>query len=377
MVPDLSYLLDLDPARLAPRPGEPTMKAVVTTGNGGTDRLAYRDVAVPEPAPGEVLLRVLAAGVNNTEINTRLGWYASAVSGGTGALAQTSVSDVEDGGWDRRTPFPFIQGTDCCGVVVARADGVARPALGARVLVRACMRTHGFGSLDNVWMGSDFDGAFAQYVRVPAGEAFEVDCGWSDVELATLPCASGTAENLIHRSGVGPADRVLVTGASGGVGSAAVQLAKRRGAHVTAVVGRAKAEAVRALGVDRIVPRGQDLVDALGESSVDVVIDIVAGDGFGRLLKVMARGGRYATSGAIAGPIVTMDLRDLYLKDQRLIGATAWDEPVFPNLVGYVERGEIRPLVAGTFPLADIAEAQRVFGEKKHVGNYVLIPPEA
>jgi len=89
----------------------------------------------------------------------------------------------------------------------------------------------------------------------------------------------------------------------------------------------------------------------------------------------MARGGRYATSGAIAGPMVTMDVRDLYLKDLRLIGATAWDEPVFPNLIGYIERGEIRPLVARTFPLADIAEAQRVFCDKKHVGNFVLLPP--
>jgi len=376
MAPDLSYLLNLDPNRFEPRPDRPTMKAVVTTGNGGTDKLDYRDVPVPEPAPGEVLLRVLAAGVNNTEINTRLGWYSSTVSGGTGALAETSVAEVEDGGWDRRTPFPFIQGTDCCGEVVARAEGVEGPAVGARVLVRACMRERGFDSLDNVWLGSDFDGAFAQYVRVPAGEAFEIDCGWSDVELGTIPCSYGTAENLIHRSAVGPGDRVLVTGASGGVGSAAVQLAMRRGAHVTAVVGKAKADAVRALGVDRIVVRGRDLLDELGESSVDVVIDIVAGDGFGQLLKVMARGGRYATSGAIAGPHVRMDLRDLYLKDQRLIGATAWDEPVFPNLIGYIERGEIRPLVAGTFPLADIAEAQRVFGEKKHVGNFVLIPPD-
>ena len=374
-MPNLSYLLNVDPKRLEPRPGRPTMKAVVTTGNGGTDKLDYRDVSMPEPAAGEVLLRVLAAGVNNTEINTRLGWYSSSVSGGTGVLSETSVSDVEDGGWDRRTPFPFIQGTDCCGEVVARADDVERPAVGRRVLVRACMRERGFGSLDNVWLGSDFDGAFAQYVCAPASEAFEVDCGWSDVELATIPCSYGTAENLIHLSGVDTGDRVLVTGASGGVGSAAVQLARRRGAHVTAVVGRTKIEAVQALGVDRIVERGADLVAELGESSVDVVIDNVAGDGFGQLLKVLARGGRYASSGAIAGPIVTMDLRDLYLKDQRLIGATAWDEPVFPNLIGTIERGEIRPLVARTFPLADIAAAQAEFGEKRHVGNFVLLPP--
>lgn len=372
---EVNVLENLCPRRLEPRPGQPTMKAVVTTGHGGCDRLDYRDVPIPEPGPGEVLLRVLAAGVNNTDVNTRLGWYASSVSGGTEALAATSGADVQDGGWDRRTPFPFIQGTDCCGEVVARAGDVARPALGARVLVRACMRTHGFGSLDSVWLGSDFDGAFAQYVRVPASEAFEVECGWSDVELATVPCSYGTAENLLGRSAVGAGERVLVTGASGGVGSAAVQLAKRRGAHVTAVVGRPKTQAVEALGVDRIVARGSDLVAELGEASIDVVIDNVAGDGFGRLLKLLARGGRYASSGAIAGPIVTMDLRDVYLRDLRLIGGTAWDEPVFPSLIGSIERGEIQPLVAGTFALADIASAQRAFGEKRHVGSFVLVPP--
>ena len=90
------------------------MKAVVTTGNGGYDKLEYRDVPIPTLAPGEVLLRVLAAGVNNTEINTRLGWYSSSVTTGTqdAAAAQASAKPVADGGWNETTPFPFIQGTD-------------------------------------------------------------------------------------------------------------------------------------------------------------------------------------------------------------------------------------------------------------------------
>ena len=92
------------------------------------------------------------------------------------------------------------------------------------------MRRHGFSSPENIWMGSDFDGAFAQFVKVPASEAFLVNCDWNDAELATIPCAYGTAENMIHRADVHKGMRVLVAGASGGVGSAAVQLAKRRGA---------------------------------------------------------------------------------------------------------------------------------------------------
>ena len=376
-MPDLSYLTKINSERFDLEWQQPVMKAVVTTGTGGYDRLDYRDVPIPVPGPGEVLLKVLAAGMNNTEVNTRLGWYSSSVKSGTQQLSTTGQdSDIEDGGWNEKTPFPLIQGTDCCGEVILLADDVIRPEVGKRVLVRACMRLNGFDSLNNIWMASDFDGAFAQYVRVPASEVFEVNCDWSDIELATIPCAYGTAENMVHRTKVSAFDHVLVTGASGGVGSAVVQLAKRRGAHVTAIVGRSKIDSVANLGVDRIIPRGTDLSAVLGESSIDVVIDNVAGDGFGQLLKNIAQGGRYASSGAIAGPMVTMDMRDFYLKDLNLIGCTAWDEPVFPSLIEYIERGEIKPLVAKTFEFKDIAIAQQEFMKKTHFGNFVLVPPQ-
>ena len=376
-MPDLSYLTKINSERFDLESQQPVMKAVVTTGTGGYDRLDYRDVPIPVPGPGEVLLKVLAAGMNNTEVNTRLGWYSSSVKSGTQQLSTTGQdSDIEDGGWNEKTPFPLIQGTDCCGEVILRADDVIRLEVGKRVLVRACMRPNGFDSLNNIWMASDFDGAFAQYVRVPASEVFEVDCDWSNIELATIPCAYGTAENMVHRTKVSAFDHVLVTGASGGVGSAVVQLAKRRGAHVTAIVGLSKIDSVANLGVDRIIPRGTDLSAVLGESSIDVVIDNVAGDGFGQLLKHIAQGGRYASSGAIAGPMVTMDMRAFYLKDLNLIGCTAWDEPVFPSLIEYIERGEIKPLVAKTFELKDIAIAQQEFMKKTHFGNFVLVPPQ-
>jgi len=375
-MPDLGYLKHSNPDRFDLKPAQQSMKAVVTTGNGGYDKLDYRDVPIPRPGAGELLLRVLAAGVNNTEINTRLGWYSSSVKSGTEQFAESEHDDgnLADGGWNETTPFPLIQGTDCCGEVVAQGPGVAAPGLGARVLVRACMRENGFASLENIWMASDFDGAFAQYVSVPASEVFAVDCDWSDIELATIPCAYGTAENMVHRTAVCESDCVLVPGASGGVGSAVAQLAQRRGARVIGIAGKSKVDAVRSLGIE-VVERGADLIAALGAGSVDVIIDNVAGDGFEPLLKLLRRGGRYASSGAIAGPIVTMDMRDFYLKDLRLIGCTAWDEPVFPNLIGYIERGEIIPLVAKTFALQDIADAQREFLKKQHFGNFVLIPP--
>jgi len=90
----------------------------------------------------------------------------------------------------------------------------------------------------------------------------------------------------------------------------------------------------------------------------------------------LRRGGRYTSSGAIAGPVVSLDMRDIYLKDISLIGTTAWDETVFPDLIRYIEAGEIKPLLARTFPLADIVAAQTVFSRKEYVGNFVLIPPD-
>ncbi|MCB1377500.1 MAG: alcohol dehydrogenase family protein [Alphaproteobacteria bacterium] len=353
------------------------MKAVVTTGNGGYDKLVYRDVPVPVPSAGEVLIKVLAAGINNTEINTRLGWYSGSVTAGTdvaAAEAETEARARADGGWDKPTPFPFIQGTDCCGRVVEAHDEAGPPLIGKRVLVRACMRLQGYQSLENVWMASDFDGAFAEFVKVPASEVFPVDCSWSDAELATIPCAYGTAENMLHRASCSAGERVLITGASGGVGSAAVQLACCRGAHVVAVTSREKLDAVRQLGCDIVLDRNDDLLVTLGESSVDLVVDNVAGPQFNEMPKLLRRGGRYVSSGAIGGPIVSFDMRDFYLKDLTFIGCTAWDEPVFRNLVSYIERGKIRPLLAGTFPLERIADAQREFMRKRHIGNFVLIP---
>jgi NADPH:quinone reductase-like Zn-dependent oxidoreductase len=357
--------------------GGPAMKAVVTIGNGGYDKLVYRDVPVPVPGPAEVLIKVLAAGVNNTDINTRLGWYSSDVTASTADAATAQEAQAVsrgDGGWNEATPFPFIQGTDCCGRVVLATDEAGAHLIGKRVLVRACMRPNGFASMGNVWMASDFDGAFAEYVKVPASEVFPVECGWSDAELATIPCSYGTTENMLHRAKLEAGERVLVTGASGGVGSAAIQLAKRRGAHVVAVAGREKLAAVSAIGCDQAIARGDDLLSILGEESIDLVIDNVAGPGFGALLKLLRRGGRYVSSGAIGGPLVTLDMRDFYLKDLTLFGCTAWDEPVFPNLIAYIERGEIRPLVGRVLPLERIADAQREFLEKRHVGNLVLIP---
>lgn len=330
------------------------MKAMVTLGQGGYEQLVYRDVPTPTLHEGEVLLRVLAAGINNTDINSRVGWYGA--------------------GWSGATPFPLIQGADCCGQVVATAAGATALALGQRVLVRSCMRVAGFANPETRWLGTDLDGAFAEYVRVPASEVFAVDSNWSDVELASLPCSWGTAENMLHRAGVQAGEQVWVTGASGGVGSAVVQLALRRGARVTAITSRDKQTQVQALGAHTVLCREDGSAAWSALPPADVVVDNVGGAGFGAMLRGLRRGGRYVSSGAIAGADVALDMRDFYLRDITLIGCTAWDEPVFPNLIGYVERNEVKAVVAATYALKDMALAQQAFLEKRHTGNLVLVP---
>lgn len=353
-----------------------TMRAVLLRGHGGFEQLDCRDdVPVPSPGAGEVLLRVLAAGLNNTDVNTRVGWYSKSVTDATDVAAGAATTAAQDGGWTGSPlRFPRIQGADVCGRVAAVGPGVDPARIGERVLVDPVLREPGGGEFAARYLGADCDGGFAEYVAVPAANALRVRCGWSDVELASLPCAYGAAENMLERAGLAAGETVLVTGASGGVGSAAVQLARRRGANVIAVARAAKAGEVARLGAARVLDREDDLPGALGAQSVDVVVDVVGGGCFGALLEVLRRGGRYAVAGAIAGPVVPLDLRTLYLKDLCLLGCTVTPPGVFANLVRYVERGEIGPVVSATWPLGRIAEAQAAFLNKAHTGKIVLLP---
>lgn len=340
------------------------MRAVYLTGQGDYDKLQYvEDAPVPAAGRGQVLIRVSAAGVNNTDINHRLAWYAQdddAEENG-GHLAE----GVWEGGGQMR--FPQIQGADACGHIVAVGPGVAEERIGERVIVDPLFRH------PTAYFGAECDGAFAEFTVVPAANAYAVACDFSDLELASFPCSYSTAENLLTRASVGRDDTVLVTGASGGVGSAAVQLAKARGAEVIAVTMPEKAERLRAIGADRIHNRKQALSEGLGINAVDVVIDLVGGPEWPQLLEVMKSGARYASSGAIAGPIVSLDLRTFYFKDLSLFGCTTFPLTVFASLVARIEAGEISPLVAETYPLEQMADAQKSFLNKRHVGKIVLM----
>ncbi len=299
--------------------------------------------------------------MNNTDLNTRLGWYSK------------SNGDSSDASWSGSAlQFPRIQGADVCGKVVAVGDQVDNNLLNERVLVEPCILEVGGKKLDQPWyFGSECDGGFAEYTVVAARHAHKINSTLSDVELASFPCSYSTAENLLSRANVCAGDVVLVTGSSGGVGSAVIQLAKARKAQVIGITSSSKSEKILNLGADHTLARDDSLVKELGRNSVDVVIDLVAGRKWPDLLAVLKPFGRYAVAGAIAGPLVELDVRTLYLKDLSLFGCTVLSKAVFSKLISRIEADEVSPLVANTFSLTQIPEAQQQF-ETNRIGDAQL-----
>ena len=348
------------------------MYGVLLTGHGGLDKLEWRDnLDVPNPGEGEVLIRVLASSVNNTDVNTRTAWYSKSVRGDTaaGAVEGNVGANTADGGWSGEPiSFPRIQGADCCGVIVAVGAGVPGSRIGERILVRALQSTGASGGLLSTWtFGSECNGAFAQFTKTFATDALPVQSDLSDTELGAIPCAYSTAETMLQKVGLNE-ERVLVTGASGGVGFAAIQLAKRRGAHVTAMTSADKAKAIRSLGADKTLSRD----DPFPANAFDSIVDLVAGPRWPDMIAALRRGGRYVTAGAIAGPIVELDVRTLYLRDLTLYGSTFQPDNILRDVIGYVEDGKLRPLIAQEFDLKEIHQAQAAFLEKSHIGKIVI-----
>jgi NADPH:quinone reductase-like Zn-dependent oxidoreductase len=310
-----------------------------------------------------VLVAVGACAVNATDINTRVGWYAKG---------------EDDGAWDAPIGFPRIQGADACGRIAAVGAGVDEGRIGARVLVDPWLRdADAPDDLDRCgYVGSERDGGYAEYLVVPDANARAITSARTDAELASFVTSYATALNRLRRAGVAAGDVVLVTGASGGVGTALVQLVGILGGVPIAVCGADKADAVRAVGARAVLARDADLRvgvrAATGRETVDLVADVVGGDRWPELIALIRRGGRYTVSGAIGGPIVPLDLRTLYLADLTFTGVAVQPPGLFDELVRLVEAGSLRPVVAATYPLEAVGEAQAAFERKEHVGKIVL-----
>jgi len=350
-----------------------TMAAVQLIGHGGLEKLVYStEVAVPQPLPDEVLIKVSACGMNNTDVWVRQGAYG------------TEDDPAAVSTWRRQEntlAFPRIQGTDTVGRIVAVGSGVAASRIGERVMVDFSIYNRDDDSLADIdYMGHGRDGGYAEYMTLPAENAHVVATDLSDIELATFCCAYLTGERMIERARLTAGERVFVTGASGGVGSAIIQLARARGAIPIALTAHGKEKALLDIGAEAVVTRGGNLIADVEKAAdgrpIDVVADLVGGAMFNDLLRLLKPEGRYTTAGAIGGPVVQLDLRTMYLKQLELHGSSQGSRADFRRLVGYIESGKIRPLVAGTYPLSEFHRAQSDFMAKKFVGKLVVVPDD-
>jgi len=338
-----------------------TMTAAVTVRHGGPDATEIRtDWPVPEVGDHDVLVRVTAAALNNTDIWSRAGAYGTADD--PDAIAGWKGESLE---------FPRIQGIDVAGEVVAAGVSVDPSWVGRRVLVDPALTYVGGFPVDLI--GSEADGGFAQFHACSIDRAHDVsNSPLSDAQLSCLPTAYGTALGMINRADCDAGERVFVTGSSGGVGSAAIQLLAHRGCHVIARTSPSKVDDVLHLGAHALSVRGVDEISTTPE--VDVVVDVVGGDEFGPLLDRLRDGGRMVTAGAIAGPVVQLDVRRLYLRQRRLIGSTMQTPGDFIELARIANDGGVDPVVAEVYPLTELAAAQARFVRKDFVGKLVVAP---
>jgi NADPH:quinone reductase-like Zn-dependent oxidoreductase len=310
---------------------------------------------------------VTASSVNNTDIWTREGAY--------GAASDPSAT----AGW-RGVPIdvPRVQGADAVGHVDDVGPDVSRDLVGRRVLVDpAVYDGSGPSASVDALIGSELDGAFAEYLVVDAARVHDVGASpLTDAQLAALPIAYGTAAGMLARARAAAGERLLATGASGGVGIAVVQLAAAMGLEVIASTTADKAEQLVAAGADAVVDRRSDdlaaEVRAVAGGPIDVIADVVGGDAFARWPGLLATEGRIVVAGAIAGPIVEIDLRQVYLRQRQIIGSTMHTPEHFADLVGLANEGRVVPLVAAELPLEEIHAAQRLMRAPETVGKIVI-----
>lgn len=362
------------------------MTAMLLTGHGGPDKLELRhDVPVPKPGPGEVLVEVSACGMNNTDIKVREGSYGAeddpdAVSTWRARAGEESTLQ-----------FPRIQGADTVGWIVAVGEGVSESRVGERIMVDFCIynRPEGDDSLRDIdYYGHGRDGGFAEYMVVEDGNAIRVESDMDDAELATFSCAYQTGEHMIERAGLAAGETVLITGAAGGVGSGIIQLARARGAIPYAITSKGKEDVLKKLGAEATIPRqdfqgpeGTDekafidrVESAMGGREVDVVADLVGGDLFNGLLRLLRPEGRYTTAGTIGGAVVPLDTRTLYLKHLQLHGSSQGRRQDFRRVVRYIEEGKINSILHKTWKLSELHAAQADFVSKTYVGKMVVVP---
>jgi NADPH:quinone reductase-like Zn-dependent oxidoreductase len=343
------------------------MKAVYLEKAGGPEVLLYGDRPTPEPGPGEVRIAVRAAALNHLDIFVRNG-----------------IPHV---------PLPQIPGADASGVVDRAGEGVTGLTPGDRVLVQpglycaACEFCRaGEQSLCTTFgiVGEHVPGTFAEYALVPARNLFPIPRGLSWLQAAAFPLAYQTAwRMLVGRAALRPGETVLIHGAGGGVGGAALEVARLAGARVLVTTsGAEKAARLSAAGAELVVDYSkEDVLQAVrahtAKRGVDVVVDTVGEATWMTSLKAAAKGGRIVTCGATSGPNPKEEIRLIFWKHLTILGSTMANDREFRALYAAVAAGRIRPRIDRVFPLSEAAAAYRHMEEGAAHGKIVLVPDGA
>jgi len=339
------------------------MKAIRFHTHGGPEVLRFEDVPEPEAGPGEVVVRVRACALNHLDLWQRRG-----------------IERV-------RIPLPHISGADVAGEIASAPDGEF--AVGRRVMVQpgvSCGRCAAcLDGRDNECptydvLGYRCDGGYAEYVKVPTQNLIAIPDTIGFVDAAAFPLCFLTAWHmLIARARVRAGEDVLVVGAGSGVGQAAIQIAWRQGARVFATAGSdEKLVKARQLGAYEVVNHATQDVPAkikefTGGRGVDIVVDHVGTATWDRSLRCLVRTGRLVTCGATTGHDAQIDLRFLFGRQLSLLGSYMGRKDELFRAAQSFFAGELRPVVDGSYALADAAEAQRRLEAREQFGKIVLV----
>lgn len=342
-----------------------TMRAAVFSEFGGPEVVEVRNLPMPEPGAGEVRVKVEAASMNHLDLWVRRGL------------------PIE-------TPMPHIGGSDIAGVVDAVGPGAEWMTIGTRVVVDPSL---GYGWYEGQDQGESFpapplrligehtQGGFAEYAVVPAGNVLEIPKEFGFREAAAAGLVFVTAwRALVTRGGLEPGERVLITGASGGVGTAAVQIAARAGAKVFAVTsGPRKVGLAQELGADVVYDRlsvdfSREVWRDTGKRGVDLIFDTIGEAVWSNCLRALSPGGRLVTSGATTGSHGVTEIRLVFWKQLSILGSTMGSPAEYRHVMRLVFAGRLKPVIHEVLPLAETRRAHEILESGQTFGKLVITP---
>ena len=341
------------------------MKAALFSEHGGPEVIRIAEVEAPEPGPGEVRIAVGAASLNHLDLWARRGLPFE-------------------------IPMPHIGGSDVAGVVDALGPGVEEVSTSTRVVVdpslnygwyRGPGRGPSIGDKPFGVLGEHTQGGLAEYCVVPAGNLLEIPGAVPFETAAAAALSFVTAwHGLLGRGGLKPGETVLVTGASGGVSTAAIQIAKLSGARVYALTsGPANVDRVKALGADVVYDRlevdfSREVWRDTGKRGVDLVVDSVGEPLWEGCLRSLAVGGRLVSYGGTGGPAVASDVRAIFWKQLSILGSTMGPPEDFRRVMSLVFEGRLAPVIHEVIPLEETRRAHELLEAGEVFGKLVLVP---